>query len=248
MGVDKSIPIPLYYQLKQVVLDRIEKNIYVPGQTHLTEAELMNEFGLSRTTVRQTMSDLVNEGILERHKGIGTLILEKKNEFEYIKANNFTIDTNDIIETKLISFEIGKPDFNTIKNMNLSENDEVYILNRLRSDKNGPLSFSCSNIPVKYFPNLERDLEKAIYGLYDYIDHSNYPITTVEQFLETGHSDKKTASFLNAHNNTPIWILKNIAYSHSIPVEFGISSYLQNTGFRIKMVYKRGDIRPSQRI
>ncbi len=242
--INKNIPIPLYYQLKQIIIERIEKKIYVVGKTHLTEDELMKEFGVSRTTVRQAMSDLVNEGMIERRKGIGTVILEKNEEFGLIQAKNFIINDNEIIETKLISLEIEKPEYTVMKILNLTESDKVYNLKRIRSRREGPLSFSSSNIPVKYFPNLKRDLDNVVNGLYKYIDQSDYPLTTIEQLLETGFCDQTTASILGARDKTPIWILKNIAYSHSIPVEYGISTYLQNAGFRIKMTSERKDYKP----
>ena len=242
--INKSIPIPLYYQLKQIVIERIEKNVYIAGETHLTEAELMKEFGVSRTTVRQAMSDLANEGMIERRKGIGTVILEKKKEFDYIQTKNFIINDNEIIETKLISLIIEKPEYTVRKILNLAENEEVYNLKRLRSRQEGPIAFSSSNIPVKYFPNLKKDVDNVVNGLYKYIDQSSHPLTTIEQFLETGFCDQTTASLLSTRVKTPIWILKNIAYSNSIPVEYGITTYLQNAGFRIKVTCERKDYKP----
>ena len=71
--IDRSSPLPLYYQLKQILLEKIESGLWSPGDLIPSEHELQETYGVSRTTVRQTLSDLVHEGVLVRHRGRGTL-------------------------------------------------------------------------------------------------------------------------------------------------------------------------------
>ena len=64
--LDRSSPLPLYFQLKQILLERIEQGEWQPGDLMPGEQDLQDTYGLSRTTVRQTLGDLVNEGV---HQG-----------------------------------------------------------------------------------------------------------------------------------------------------------------------------------
>lgn len=72
--IDKSVPIPLYYQLKQMIKDGIEKGEYKPGDRLPTEQELCDQFDISRQPVRHALTELVYEGILYRKPGRGTFV------------------------------------------------------------------------------------------------------------------------------------------------------------------------------
>ena len=60
--LDKSVPIPLYFQLKQLLLDAIKRGDYPLDGLIPTEKELSEMFQISRTTVRQAITELVQEG------------------------------------------------------------------------------------------------------------------------------------------------------------------------------------------
>ena len=71
--LDKSVPIPLYFQLKELILSEIKNGNYPSGSLIPTENELSEAFEISRTTVRQAITELVQEGWLYRVKSKGTL-------------------------------------------------------------------------------------------------------------------------------------------------------------------------------
>ena len=72
--IDRSLPIPLYYQLKTMLLKQIESGELLPGDKVPTEEELCEHFDISRTPVRQALLEMVNEGILTRRAGTGTFV------------------------------------------------------------------------------------------------------------------------------------------------------------------------------
>jgi GntR family transcriptional regulator, arabinose operon transcriptional repressor len=64
----------LYAQLIAHIRERILDGTFPPGSKILTELELATDFHISRGTVRQAMTTLVNEGLLERVRGRGTFV------------------------------------------------------------------------------------------------------------------------------------------------------------------------------
>lgn len=76
--LDKGTPVPLYFQLKTLLLDRIKDGTYLPGELIPTENELSAMFDISRTTVRQAVTELVREGYLYRIKSKGTFVAKPK--------------------------------------------------------------------------------------------------------------------------------------------------------------------------
>lgn len=72
--VDRASPLPLYHQAKRGVLKLIEDDGLSPGDQLPTEAALETALGVSRTTIRQGLSELVHEGHVTRVQGRGTFV------------------------------------------------------------------------------------------------------------------------------------------------------------------------------
>ncbi|MEM6284618.1 MAG: GntR family transcriptional regulator, partial [Chloroflexota bacterium] len=66
MALDSSSPVPLYFQLHRILADKISQGIYQPGDMMPTEQQLQDTYDVSRTTVRQAMQALENDGMVTR--------------------------------------------------------------------------------------------------------------------------------------------------------------------------------------
>jgi GntR family transcriptional regulator len=77
-AIDRTSPIPLYYQLKQILLEKLESGIWKPGDLVPSEQELQESYGVSRITVRQALTELTYEGRFERHRGQGTFVANRQ--------------------------------------------------------------------------------------------------------------------------------------------------------------------------
>lgn len=76
--VDRSSVIPYYVQLKHSLEEDIRKGKWKAGDKIPGESELIENFGVSRTVVRQALRDMVYEGLIRREKGKGTFVSEPK--------------------------------------------------------------------------------------------------------------------------------------------------------------------------
>ena len=76
--LNKTIPIPLYFQLKELILADIKSGKSPYGSMIPTENEFVTVLNVSRTTVRQAITELVQEGWLYRVKSKGTFVSEPK--------------------------------------------------------------------------------------------------------------------------------------------------------------------------
>lgn len=86
--LDKSVPVPLYYQLKNIIYEEIRCGNYRVGDAIPTENEISEIFGISRTTVRQAMTEMVREGLLYRVKSKGTFVAEKRLDPDFMERLN----------------------------------------------------------------------------------------------------------------------------------------------------------------
>jgi GntR family transcriptional regulator len=70
--------IPSYYRVEEYLRARIRSGKLRPGDAVPPESRLVQQFGISRMTVRQALSRLVFEGVIERHRGRGSFVAEPR--------------------------------------------------------------------------------------------------------------------------------------------------------------------------
>ena len=90
--IHRNSPIPIYYQLKEILLKKIRTGEWVPGALIPSERELCETYGISRMTARQAISDLVNEGVCYREQGRGTFVSPRKIQQQLQHLSGFTDD------------------------------------------------------------------------------------------------------------------------------------------------------------
>ena len=78
MAVNKDNPLPLYYQIKEDIKEKIRGKEYKVGEKIPSEASLMEQYHASRMTVRNAVACLVNEGFVTKSQGLGTYIKRPK--------------------------------------------------------------------------------------------------------------------------------------------------------------------------
>lgn len=76
--IERSSPVPLYYQLKELLRDRILSGELKPGDMLPTEEQLQETYDVSRTTVRLALKELEFEGLITRFRGRGTFVARPK--------------------------------------------------------------------------------------------------------------------------------------------------------------------------
>lgn len=73
-SIDPKRPIPLYFQLKTLLIEEVLRGGYRPGDRLPTEHELCERYGISRTPVSRALTELAEEGMVLRHRGRGTFV------------------------------------------------------------------------------------------------------------------------------------------------------------------------------
>lgn len=182
MVIDKNSPIPVYYQLKEDIKDKISRNVWKVGQCIDSERELSENYGVSRMTVRQALGELVQEGILIREKGKGTFVCEPKVKQKDIMSFSEIAKKNGMnIKTKVINFKrISTPE----ELQEVLPFDQIYEINRLRIINDEVIAQEVVYIPCDYCGYIdEKLLEGSFYELlseYGYtIDYSEASIQSV---------------------------------------------------------------------
>lgn len=146
--IDKSSPIPVYFQLKNDLINKISQGLWKPGECISSERELCDIYGVSRMTIRQAIGELVQEGILNRIKGKGTYVCEPTvKQQDMMSFTEIIKKTGRKLETEVISFEqIDKPeDLEDIFSL-----EKLYVINRKRKVDGECIAIEKVFIPVDY--------------------------------------------------------------------------------------------------
>jgi len=144
MTVFKDRSIPLYYQLENILREKIKSGEYRPGDPFPTEDQLVQSYRVSRITVRQALASLEKDRLIIRTRGKGTFVTEEQGYLEPMKLTGMIEDLIAMgikTKTKIINFNFVHPQRKILKNLKLKENDKVLWIERVRMIEKTPISY-----------------------------------------------------------------------------------------------------------
>lgn len=203
--IDKSSPIPVYYQLKEDIKLKISRGVWKVGQCIDSERELSETYAVSRMTVRQALGELVNEGLLVREKGKGTFVCEPKiKQKDMMSFSEMVKKSGMNLKTEVISFEqIITPD----DMQDVFPFEHLYKINRMRSVDNENVANEIVYIPCDYCGYLD---EKMLEGsLYDILKDFGYTIDYAKSSIQAIIMDEQYMRLFKLSEQKPL--LKNIS-------------------------------------
>lgn len=164
--LNKDTPVPLYYQLKTLILDQIKDGTYKSGDMIPTENDLSAMFDISRTTVRQAVTELVREGYLYRVKSKGTFVSKPKiaqNVLNrYYSYDGAVKDSGQEVKLEVLKIEVVPMPQELLDLGAGQPGDRAFYLYRRRITDGMPLMRVESYLPCSKFPDLmEADLEHS---------------------------------------------------------------------------------------
>lgn len=233
-------PIPLHVQLKEILRNEILQGNF--KQKVPSERELMDRFSVSRSTVRQAISDLVAEGVLEKVHGKGTFVYHRPVE-EWL-GNICTY--NEIIEemgmkpsTRLLYQGKESSPGEIAKTLGV---DEFYVIERLRYADDKPIAIERQCYPVEIGIELAKhDLNDAV--LYDLLElNLGVKLWEAEQIISSTLPTEEEAKHLEIPGSTCVMVAERIIYNpEGTAVEYLRGVFRADMyAFRIKLDRRRG--------
>jgi len=246
--IDKTTPIPLYYQLKNIVLTEMQKGTYLQGDMIPTEKELSEHFGLSRTTVRQAITELVQEGKLYRIKSKGTFVAKPKIKQDFIKRletyNEQIRRLGMTPSTSLLDMEVITVPEDVAEVLKLKAGDKCILIVRKRFADKEP------NVVVRtYLPYdrcsfvMQHDLEKE--SLYEILSQREQTrVYHINRVMEALLSNEEDAHLLKINVGQPIHFFTSTGFNPAgEPVEYSLARYRGDRNrFEVDLFYTKEPI------
>ncbi len=217
--LNKNKPVALYYQLKELLIEKIENREFKENEKLPTEKELCKKYNISRATVRQALKELENKDYIYKIQGKGTFVSPKKFQQDLLKFYSFTEEMKKIGKTpssKVLDFEVRKIKNEKVKNiLELDDTDKIFVFTRLRLADEEPMMIETTYLPYKFFRDITRDkLEnKPLYDIF--VEEYNTVFSKAEEIFRPTLIREKEAEKLNFIEGGPAILLERITYNES---------------------------------
>lgn len=203
--------VPLYYQLKKIIIDMIENEDVKPDEAIPSEPKLMSMYELSRSTVRKAIDELVNEGYLYKIQGKGTYVKGRGFEQALIKLSGCSEDIKRLGLTprpKVLHSAITTPSKRVANLLGISEGEDTFFIERVVYGDDLPINKNKSYIPYKYVKGIEGvDFNKeSLYKVLekDYGINIKKAIRSIQAIL----ANDEVADQLEVNEGTPVLLFK----------------------------------------
>jgi DNA-binding GntR family transcriptional regulator len=223
--LDRSSPVPLYYQLAQAIEAAIRDGDLVPGDRFENELALAKRLTLSRPTTRRAIQELVDKGLLVRKRGVGTQVVQTPvhRRVELTSLFDDLVRAGQEPTTELLDYQMGSPSEEVARELNLTEGREVVTIRRLRCANGEPLALMVNHLPVELAPDPE-ELERA--GLYQALRGRGVHIRLARQRIGAKPATRAEGRLLDEKPGAPLLTMARTAFDDSgSAVEYGTHCY-----------------------
>lgn len=228
--LDKTTPVPLYFQLKELIMAEIKNGTYPKDSVIPTEKELSEMFDISRTTVRQAIAELVQEGWLYRVKSKGTFVSQPKINQDFIQKlesyNDQIRRTGRTPRTEVLDFKVMKASQEVAEQLELQPGDEVIYLHRKRYADDDPIVVLKTYLPYeKCSFVMEHDFEKeSLYAVLS--EKDSVKVYYVKRLAEAVEATSDDAEKLNMKKGKPILYFQTVGCNaFGKPIEYSLARY-----------------------
>lgn len=248
-GAERS-PYPKYLEVENFLRHRIEEDL-VPGDTIPSEASLMQNFRVSRVTVRRALKRLEQEGLIRRQQGKGTFVEARpatyaRSELDSLKSGRK--GANDGIEVKILEKIPVKASAEVANNLELSENDIVIRIKRLYYVDNFPVMYSTAHLPNRVgLLVLDEDLERnPIINIL--MRKHKIALVEASQSISPVLADEELSTLLECRVGTPILRVDHVFFTTGRqPFNFARDFY-RSDRYRIRVIQSSRPARSSRLI
>ncbi len=224
--VDRSSPVPLYFQVAQHLEDSINSGALPTGTLLQNEVDLAASLGLSRPTMRRAMQHLVDKGLVVRRRGIGTRVVQPKlrRPLELTSLYDDLARAGREPTTRVLSFEHVEAGAGVAENLEVAEGSTVVEVVRLRSAGGSPIAKMTNYLPESIVSFTEDDL--ATHGLYELVRQQGVALHSATQTLGARTATAAEARLLEEPRGAALVTATRTTYDdHGTAVEFGTHIY-----------------------
>lgn len=204
-----------YLKIYNIIVNKIENKEYVPNDKLPSEKELMDEYNVSRDTVRKSLNMLEQNGYIQKSKGKGSFVLDiDKFNFPVSGVVSFKELSSKLgrnIKTNLEELECMNPNKNVLLGLELNSEDKVWKIVRSRSINNEKVILDKDYIAEKFVQNITEEVCKD--SLYDYFENTlGLRIAYAKKEITVQNATDEDKKYLDMKGFEMIVVVKSYTY------------------------------------
>jgi DNA-binding GntR family transcriptional regulator len=226
LSVDRSSPVPLYFQLSQQLEAAIEHGTLTPGSLLGNEIELAARLGLSRPTVRQAIQSLVDKGLLVRRRGVGTQVVHSqvKRPLELSSLYDDLEAAGQRPATEVLANTLEPAPAEVAATLGIAEGTQVHRIERLRLTHGEPMAHLCNYLPTGLFDLDSGQLEAT--GLYRMMRAAGITLHSARQSIGARAATAAEGERLDEPAGAPLLTMQRTTFDDTgRAVEYGTHTY-----------------------
>ncbi len=220
--------VPAYIRIHDAIKKEIDGGVWEIGQRLPSERDLADDYEVSRMTLRQAITLLVEEGILERRVGSGTYVASHRVQEKMRGTTSFTEIVRSQGKTpssQLISYQRKTANETEIQQLQLKTTDTVVRMERVRFADNVPLVFEVASIPEKLIQSFNQ--EDITEHFFQTLTDNGYEIGKSQQTIYAKNASERVANYLKVPKNHAVLALTQVSYfTDGRPFEYVHSQYV----------------------
>jgi DNA-binding GntR family transcriptional regulator len=224
--IDRGSPVPLYYQVAQVLERAIDAGELAPGERLDNEIALAESLGLSRPTMRRAIQYLVERGLLVRKRGVGTQVVHRavRRPIELTSLYDDLAGEGRHPRTDVLRLEAMPASDSVAHVLGVAEGVPVLALERLRYADDEPLALLRNYLPQGVVRLTEDGLRTA--GLYQTMRAAGVRLHLASQVVGARTATAAEARLLAEPRGAPLLTMRRTAYDETgRVVEYGDHVY-----------------------
>jgi DNA-binding GntR family transcriptional regulator len=227
--LDRTSPVPLYFQIAERIHKAIETGALQPGQRLDNEIELSEQLGVSRPTVRQAIQRLVQQGLLVRHRGIGTVVVQQRIRrpvaLTSLHEDLATAGRNPSTKVLSLGELAAAPEMAAA--LMVAVGSPVLEIERLRCADETPLAVMRNYVPTGFL-ELPITAEALVnQGLYEVLRDHGAQFHSAHQVIGARTATPAEAKLLGAARNSTVLTMVRTAHDpQGRTIELGQHAYL----------------------
>ena len=224
--------LPAYLQIHDQIKKEIDEEVWQIGQRLPSERDLAETFQVSRMTLRQAITLLVEEGVLERRVGSGTFVASTRVQEKMRGTTSFTEIMKSQGKTpssQLISYRRTLPSKQEVEKLGINKTENIIRMERVRYADKLPVVYEVASIPEKFIKNFNK--EEITSHFFQTLQEHGYKIGKSQQTIYARLAKEKIAHYLGIPRGHAILALTQVSYFEDVKSQYvgeRFEFYLEN--------------------
>ncbi|GAA4964799.1 GntR family transcriptional regulator [Kineococcus glutinatus] len=226
VDLDRSSPVPLYFQVARQIEAAIESGQLAPGSRLDNEISLADQLGLSRPTMRRAIQQLVDKGLLVRKRGVGTQVVHGQvtRPVELTSLFDDLTRSGQAPRTDVLLHRVEPAGDEVAVALDLAPGTEVLHVRRLRFSAGEPLAVLDNHLPPEFTDLGAEDLQQR--GLYQLLRNRGVGMRVAKQRIGARRGTTEECHLLGERRGSPLLTMERTTHDDSgRAVEWGQHVY-----------------------